>query len=121
MQLLNEFMGYFDSKMSLVKNTVKLSLLEAKLAGQNIFPLLICIGLLIPLALTLWCTLMVLIGYLLLALIGNFLLVLAGLITIQVLILLIIGKKILTLLREMSFVRTRALLNTKPMISNEKN
>ncbi|MBA2652303.1 MAG: hypothetical protein H0U73_08570 [Tatlockia sp.] len=113
MQLLNELIGFFETKVSLIKNMFKLALLETKLAKQNIYPLLICLSLLIPLILTLWISLLLVLGYLLRPYIENTLVILLLELAIQGGILLVVYRKILSLIKEMSFARTRLFLNNQ--------
>ncbi|MDX1837512.1 hypothetical protein DIZ81_06210 [Legionella taurinensis] len=111
MKLLTELEGFITGKISLVKTLVSLIRLEARLAGQSVYPLLVNACLLLTLLITTWATVAVLIGYGLLLVSGSLIVTLLLILFIHLALLALSAGRLKTNLHRMSFARTRHYLN----------
>ncbi|MCA0402413.1 MAG: hypothetical protein LCH30_01315 [Proteobacteria bacterium] len=112
MNFFGHLEGYTTNRLALVKNIYQLFKLEAKLAGLNFLPLLVCLGLFITFLLSTWFVLMAFLGYLILPLCkNNPLIVLPILFIVNLSLVVFIGSKMATCLSRMSFSKTRAVLS----------
>lgn len=110
MKFLAHLEGYLSSRVEIANKLLTLFKLEAKLAELNAFPFLIGIVLLIPLLLTLWLLIMVILGYLVFVMAAKLWVSFLVLLAIHVLMLWIIISDLKRRIRQMSFVRTRDCL-----------
>ncbi|WP_131783331.1 hypothetical protein [Legionella gresilensis] len=108
MKFLEHLEGLISSKIEVAKNLWSLFKLEAKLAGLNIYPLFINLVLVPVLLLTIWFSLMTLVGYILTVLSGYVWLGIVAVLLLNAVILGIVVKRLLTNVRQMSFEKTRA-------------
>lgn len=111
MKLFTELEGFVTGKISLVKMLVSLIRLEARLAGQSVYPLLFNACLLLTLLITTWATAVVLIGYGLLLVSGSLIVTLLLVLLIHLALLALSAGRLKTNLHCMSFARTRHYLN----------
>ncbi|HAF88141.1 MAG: hypothetical protein CMF38_01310 [Legionellaceae bacterium] len=111
MKFIDNIEGLVASKLTLIKAVWTLFKLETKLAGLNILPLLASIGVLIAIVFTLWFSVMIIIGMAILSLMsGHIFLSLIGIIIINVALLLLTIRFMMSCLNKMSFARTRMCL-----------
>lgn len=110
MQALDELTGLFSSKIAVIKTLAAMVKLETRLAGLSIFPLLLNLCILIAVAMTLWFTGMILIGYGVHYLYNSMLLAIVSVFILNVILSIILIKFMLYNLRNMSFERTRKFL-----------
>ncbi|MFA5960299.1 MAG: hypothetical protein WC785_07260 [Tatlockia sp.] len=102
--------GYISSKITLAREIMTLARLEAQLAGLNVVPLLLHASLLLALILSLWPTVLVLIGYLLFLLTHKLYVSILGVLLINLAGLFYLGKSSKKHLKTMRFERTRESL-----------
>lgn len=121
MKFIEHLEGVVSSRLELAKGTWALVKLEAKLTRMNVVPLLISVGAMAALLITTWLTVMLLIGYLVIVFTGGYILV--GIITvllINICLFVYASKYIITVIKRMSFAKTRACLsNNKRKDANE--
>ena len=110
MKFLTHLDNYFGNRFRIASKLWALFKLEAKLAGLNVLPCVIGIVVLIPLILTLWLMIMLLIGYLIYLLTANILTAIIILLVINCLFIGLVLNNVKRYLRQMSFARTRSCL-----------
>lgn len=111
MNFINHLEGFVSSKIAVTKGLFTLIKLEAKLAGLNVYPLLIKLSALIALFFSVWLTAMLLLGYSIMLVFGHFLIAIIGVLLVNVGLLIIVLKSLATSLKQMSFEKTRACLS----------
>lgn len=119
-KIFEEIEGLVSSKISSLKTILSIFKMEASLAGLSVYPLLLNLCMLFVVLLTLWFSIMLLIGYFAVLFFGG---MLWGMLTILVLNLgLFMGLvKYLTFnLKNMSFAKTRTYLSTKESSKDDK-
>ena len=82
--------------------------LESKLAGLSVYPLLVNVCMLFVALTSLWCSLMVLIAYLMVLLLDSYLITLIAIVLLNTIILLSLLKYLSYNLKNMSFEKTRS-------------
>ncbi len=112
MKFIEHFRGLFANKTEYAKGMYALFKLEAKLAGLNIVPLLVGIVLLLVLGITIWLTLMFLLGYLLIILTKQPATAIIIVLLVNSGLAFYIIRDIKRRLLQMSFARTRDCLRT---------
>lgn len=113
MKIIEHIEGLFSSKLSLFKETYSLIHLEAQLAKQNVFPLIISLILTLPLLFTLWITVVLLISYLFYAYVSQQILMnLLVILYINTTLLMITVLKIKKTWHLMSFKKTKQSLQS---------
>lgn len=117
MKFIEHLDGLVSSKIEIAKGIYTLFKLEAKLAGMNIYPLLFSLCLLIPIVLTLWLSLMVLIAYLMFVLTDMTLIAIITVLILNLGISIYLIKNLKGCLQQMSFKNTRACFD-KPQLSD---
>lgn len=117
MKVIEHLEGLFSSKLEIARGILTLFKLEAKLAGMNIFPLIISLCVLIAVVLSFWLTLMILIGYLIVILSKQNLIAIISVLAINLVLTLFILKNLKDRLDQMSFKHTRRCLE-KPQMSD---
>lgn len=106
-ELIEQFEGIIVSKVNLLKDFYTLIKLEARLAGMNIIPLMVCFALLFALTLGFGLTFIALTGYLLFLLTGNILIVMGLLLVLMLGTMFVVARVALSCVRQMSFEKTR--------------
>lgn len=99
--------GIIVSKVSLLKDFYALIKLEARLAGMNVIPLMICCALMFALITGFGLTLISLTGYILFLLTDNLMIVMSLLLLIMIIGMFFVARVALGCIRQMSFERTR--------------
>lgn len=112
MNFFKRLESYFASKFNITKDIFSLFKLEAKLAAMNIPGLLINISLLTVILLTIWMTLMLLLGDLIFSFTKQPLVAITSVLFINLLPIFFIIKDLKLRLQQMSFARTRDCLAT---------
>jgi hypothetical protein len=110
MELFQHIEGFIDSKIKVAKTFLLLIKLEAKLAGLSIFPLLLNLCMVFIILLTLWLTVMALLGMTILVFIGNSFVALFLVLVVNFVLLFFLNHYIKENLRRMSFEKTRESL-----------
>lgn len=111
MEIFKALEGLVSSQMHVIRASLSLTKLEARLALLSIFPLIINIGLLFAVLLSLWLTTMGLLGYGLVLILDNYLYAGLGLLSVNVLLLVLLLWYLKFNLDSMSFKNTRAYLS----------
>lgn len=120
MNLFNSVGGLISSRLGFAKDIFTLFRLEAKLAGLNLYSVLISIISSLVLLLSIWITVVILIGYLVLFLGGNIIVALFTVLLLNCLLLALILRLLAIRLKQMSFEKTRACLNNQPIKDNHE-
>ncbi|WP_028387877.1 hypothetical protein [Legionella fairfieldensis] len=118
MKLIEELEGFFSSRIAIIKDFYVLAKLEASLAGQSIYPLILYLSVLMPLICAIWLTLMLTLGVVLFPFLESMVLILLIVLSLNVCFLIVIIQKIKKLLKEISFSRTRSCLTSMPLKDN---
>lgn len=113
MKLADHFGGLISNRLAITKNIFTLLKLEAKLAGASIGPLLFSGCILLVLLLSLWITVLALLGYLLFLALGNFLPVLGFVLLLNAIFTVIAFRALRIRAQRISFAKTRSLLISK--------
>ncbi|AWN75028.1 hypothetical protein LEAN103870_18060 [Legionella anisa] len=121
MEALKQLEALIAAKISAIKTVSSLIRLEARLAGLSVFPLLLNIGLLLVVLLTVWLSVMFLIGYLAYLVSGYFVHLVSNrlLLSISFVLLLNVGF-LLGLLKYLSFnIKSMSFQKTRAFFSQE--
>lgn len=132
MKLTGHFAGLISSRFAVVRDLFSLIMLEARLAGASLMPLLILLCIFFVLFMSFWLILIGLISYIFWILLGDILLVINIIFLLNLLLLFVILKSIKIRANRISFAKTREVLtnsnskvfygkNEKNAISNRKN
>lgn len=113
MRFLDELNGLVSSKVYAVKTMISLIGMEARLARLSIYPLLLNVGMLTMVLITLWISIMLLIGYLILLMLNNFLFSISIVLLLNVGLLIVLLNYLSFNLKNMSFEKTRAYFATE--------
>lgn len=117
MKFFEHVKGFFSNKTEYSKGLYALFKLEAKLAGLNLLPFLVGLIVLLALAITVWLTLMILIGYVIILLSKQPLTAIISILVLNLALALYLIHDMKQRLQQMSFARTRSCLRT----SEEEN
>lgn len=112
MKFFEHVKGFFSNKAEYSKGLYALFKLEAKLAGLNLLPFLVGLIVLLALAITVWLTLMILIGYVIILLSKQSLTAIITILVLNLALALYLVRDMKQRLQEMSFARTRNCLRT---------
>lgn len=107
MKLIDHLEGFISTRINIAKELFTLIRLEAKLAGLNVVPLLVNIGILFIIGLTLWPILMVLVAYLIYLLSENVLIAILGILALNLMIVWYLVRDSKIRAEQMSFAKTR--------------
>ena len=120
MKLIEQIEGLVSNKIATLKTIFSIVKLEARLAGLSIFPLLLNVCMLFVILITLWLSIMFLIGYCAVLFLGTFLS--AGFLILFLNLSLLLGllKYLKYNLNNMSFEKTRAYLSSKESSEDDK-
>ena len=108
MKVTEEIGSYIASQFKTIKALISLVVLESKLAGLSVYPLLVNVCMLFVALTSLWCSLMVLIAYLMVLLLDSYLITLIAIVLLNTIILLSLLKYLSYNLKNMSFEKTRS-------------
>ena len=111
MKLFGEIEGYVSGQFNLIKNLLSLVKLQAKLAGLTIVPLIVNLFMIFIIIITLWLSLMSLLGYVIIVTLNNYWLAIGCIVLINLLMLSALIKYLTLNLKAMSFEKTRNYLN----------
>ncbi|MBA2652633.1 MAG: hypothetical protein H0U73_10260 [Tatlockia sp.] len=112
MNFFRHLESYFASKFNITKDIFALFKLEAKLAAMNVPGLFLNISLLVVLLLTIWLTLMILLGDLIFILTKQPLIAIIGVLFIHLIPIVFVLRDLKLRLQQMSFARTRDCLGS---------
>ncbi|KTC89247.1 MULTISPECIES: hypothetical protein [Legionella] len=112
MKFFEHAKGFFSNKTEYSKGIYALFKLEAKLAGLNLLPFLVGLIVLLALAITVWLTFMILIGYVIILLSKQPLTAIISILVLNLALALYLIRDMKQRLQEMSFARTRNCLRT---------
>ena len=111
MRFIDEMEGLVSSQLDVIKTSLSMTRLEAKLAMLTIYPLIINICMLFVILISTWLTLMGMMCYGLLQIVDNLILAMSSVLIVNVLMLGLLLKYLLFNLKNMSFQKTRAYLS----------
>jgi hypothetical protein len=113
MQALNELEGLLTHSWQVAKAFFSLVKLEARLAGLSVYPLLICLSLLLMSLMSLWLFSFVILGFIFMHLLHNPWLAMGCVFFLNALTLGFLIYYVILTLKNMSFEQTRAYLSAR--------
>lgn len=119
MSVIEEIEGYVSSKVKGIKTLFLMISLEAKLARLSIFPLIINVCMLFVVLITLWSSLMLLIGYFTILTFNNYFMAIGIIVLLNLALLFGLLKYLTYNLSNMSFEKTREYFSERER--NEQN
>lgn len=113
MKLLNHFEGFISGNIKVVSTFFSLIKLEAKLAGLTVLPLLFNLCMLFVVLMTVWISAMGLLGLSVNLLIKNAIASVSLILFVNLVLLFILKKSLVSNLNKMTFVKTRESLKKR--------
>lgn len=120
MEALKHLEALISEKLSVIKTVFSIFLLEARLAGLSVSPLLINICFLLVILVTLWLSAMLLMGYFIFLTSNNFILSIAIVLFFNLVLFLGLLQYLSYNLKNMSFENTRAYFSKNKSMDHEK-
>lgn len=115
-KIIEQIEGLVSSKIATIKTIYSIFKLEAKLAGLSVYPLLLNLCMLFVVLITVWLSIMLLVGYYTILFFGTFILSVVFVLLLNLVLLIGLLKYLSFNLNKMSFEKTRAYFS-----SNESN
>lgn len=113
MQILEDIEGLVSNKIEVFKTILTIVKLETRLAGLSIYPLIFNIAMILVVLITVWSSLMVLMGHSLMYWFSSFILGVLGVLGLNLLIAWGLFQYLSFNLKNMSFEKTRAYFNQR--------
>ena len=120
MKFFEQIEGLVSNKLATLKTMHSIFKLEARLAGLSVYPLLLNLCMLFVVLITLWLSVMLLIGYFILLCFGSLLLAFIFISVLNLGLLFGLLKYLSFNLRNMSFEKTRTYLSSKESSEDDK-
>lgn len=120
MEALKQIEAFFAAKISIIKTLCSIIILEARLAGLSVFPLLLNICMLFVVLITVWLTTMCLVGYFVFFASDNLLLSIFLILLFNLGLLLGLIKYLSFNLKSLSFQKTREYFSLNQSDIHEK-
>lgn len=108
MKLFEHIEGLASGYVGITKTVLSIIKLETRLAGLTVYPLILNICMLLIVLMTVWISVMGLIGYFVALAFGNALIVISSILAINIVLLIILLFYLKYNLKNMSFEKTRA-------------
>lgn len=119
-KIIEHIEGLISSKFALFKTTLSIIKLEARLAGMTVYPLLLNLCFLFVVLITLWLSVIILIGYYSFLFFGTILLGIVSVLLLNLCLFFGLLKFLTYNLNNMSFEKTRACLSFKEGDEHDK-
>ncbi|MCX7090797.1 MAG: hypothetical protein NTU48_05040 [Legionellales bacterium] len=113
MNLVEDIEGLVSNKIEIFKTIFAIVKLETRLVGLSIVPLILNIAMILVAVMTIWSSLMLVIGYTLMHWFSSFIVSVFGIMSFNVLIAFALFKYLSFNLKSMSFEKTRAYFNRR--------
>lgn len=113
MKIFDQIQGLASNSLGIVKTVFSIMKLEAKLAGMSIYPFLLNICMLLIVLITLWCSIMVLMGYLIAVGTGYITLAIGSVLMLNLILSILLLSYLKFNLKCMSFEKTREYFETR--------
>lgn len=111
MQILEDIEGLVSNRIEVFKTILTIVKLETRLAGLSIYPLIFNIAMILVVLMTVWSSVMILMGHSLMYWYSSFMLGVLGVLSLNLLIAWGLFKYLTFNLKNMSFEKTRAYFN----------
>jgi hypothetical protein len=112
MKIFDQIQGLASNSLGVVKTVFSIMKLEAKLAGMSIYPFLLNICMLFIVLITLWCSAMVLMGYLIAINTGYITIAIGSVLALNLIVGILLLSYLKFNLKCMSFEKTREYFET---------
>lgn len=120
MKILDHIEGLASSYMGVTKTVLSIIKLETRLAGLTIYPLILNICMLLIVLMTVWVSIMALIGYFMALAFGSTLIAISSILSINIVLLVILLFYLKYNLKNMSFEKTRAYFSAMGKNEHDK-